>query len=225
MTYGTVMHHIVDGKKIHIPREKWDVFYKPSPPNKETISGAPVGGDEPNFEEAKEIMRGAFVPDNVDDQGLDHGPLWIQVLDELGIYPASVNGIPRAERQTGWNEALMKASSRMCELISERHKSPRPAIPGLQEAIDVVAEYQQLRQRYGFTKKITQHISVVLEAARRYADEAARQSGVPEGYVCVPREPTEAMCDAGMNAKDVLGERTSRIKYRAMIAAARDGRD
>jgi len=45
----------------------------------------------------------------------------------------------------------------------------RPAIPGLQEAIDVVAEYQQLRQRCGFTKKITQHISVVLEAARRYA--------------------------------------------------------
>ena len=54
----------------------------------------------------------------------------------------------------------------------------RPAIPGLQEAIDGVAEYQQLRQRCGFTKKITQHISVVLEAARRYA----ALPHCPDGY-------------------------------------------
>lgn len=33
MRFGNVMHEIMpDGSKRHIPRELWDVFYKPNPP-------------------------------------------------------------------------------------------------------------------------------------------------------------------------------------------------
>lgn len=95
-------------------------------------------------------------------------------------------------------------------------KSP-PEIEGLDEAIDGVAEYQQLRQRCGFTKKITQHISVVLEAARRYA----ALPHCPDGFVCVPRVPNQKMCQAGY---ETLGWKDGSCMYEhiwnAMIAAA-----
>lgn len=36
LKHGNVMHRINEkGEKEHIPREKWDVFYKPEPKDRE----------------------------------------------------------------------------------------------------------------------------------------------------------------------------------------------
>jgi len=110
------------------------------------LAGAPVGGEEPSIVE----------------------------LTKSSAYTCNFCGEPGDKVKyiiTGPMVNICNGCVDICNhLIAEAdEKSPAPAIPGLQEAIDVVAEYQQLRQRCGFTKKITQHISVVLEAARRYA--------------------------------------------------------
>lgn len=76
------------------------------------------------MEHAKEMMRGLFMPD-YDEEDVDHQILWMQVTDELGIYPASTVNRDgketfRTEWQDGWNEAIIKATKRMCELLHEK---------------------------------------------------------------------------------------------------------
>lgn len=51
--------------------------------------------------------------------------LWMQVIDELGIYPMSVTGGPdayekRTEYMDGWNAALMQATNLMVKKLKER---------------------------------------------------------------------------------------------------------
>lgn len=51
--------------------------------------------------------------------------LWIQVIDELGIYPQSVTGgtgsyEKRTEFMEGWNAALMQATNLMVKKLRER---------------------------------------------------------------------------------------------------------
>lgn len=51
--------------------------------------------------------------------------LWMQVIDELGIYPQSVTGgagayEQRTEFMDGWNAALMQATSLMVKKLRER---------------------------------------------------------------------------------------------------------
>ncbi len=45
---------------------------------------------------------------------------------------------------------------------------------------------------------------------------------VPDGWVLVPREPTEAMLEAGNHARDprLTVEENSRATYRAMLSAS-----
>lgn len=108
----------------------------------------------------------------------------------------------------GWNDAI---DACIAVLSAEE-------IEGLDEAIDGVAEYQQLRQRCGFTKKITQHISVVLEAARRYA----ALPHCPDGFVCVPREPTEEILTAAL-FQGKWPTRESFDNFYALLIAAAEG--
>lgn len=93
--------------------------------------------DEVDFENAKEIMKGAFVPD-YDEDGIEHQKLWMQVTDELGIYPKAVvkEGIrkERTEWQNGWNAAVLKATSRMCDLL--RNAKPAPVV----DVFDLIRE-------------------------------------------------------------------------------------
>lgn len=77
-----------------------------------------------DFERAKDMMRGAFMPD-YEENGVESQVLWQQVIDELGIYPAAVvrkdgTKIKRTEWQDGWNSAVMTAINRMIALLKEK---------------------------------------------------------------------------------------------------------
>lgn len=67
------------------------------------------------------------------------------------------------------------------------------------------------------------HGSIVEEALEHYSQ--ALQAQCPEGWVCVPREPTDEMCRAGGSAKmfgieDIVGFLTASRCYTTMISAA-----
>lgn len=113
----------------------------------------------------------------------------------------------------------------------------RPAIPGLQEAVASDGELGQVAKSLahaivfgtgdGWQKAIGEAISFLSKL------QAACQSGVPDGYVVVPIEPTEEMQNAaredyyimGGGEPEILSREIARDVYRAMISAARDGRD
>ena len=63
-------------------------------------------------------------------------------------------------------------------------------------------------------------------ANQRTSDLLAHLRTQPEGYVLVPVEPTLAMCEAGRDANPLQFSITSdsRLIYKAMIAAAQEGK-
>lgn len=98
----------------------------------------------------------------------------------------------------------------------------RPAIPGLQEAVEALEKctsYPLVDPDGNETGQMAfaldvpwEHYEIILQAAR--------QSGVPEGYVIVPREPTEEMIDA-WNLQDKYHDSFFGMEnYKAMISAA-----
>ena len=48
---------------------------------------------------------------------------------------------------------------------------------------------------------------------------------IPEGYVLVPKEPTETMCDAGWNCYDKNNDCSVGDIYKDMITAAQGGKE
>ena len=55
------------------------------------------------------------------------------------------------------------------------------------------------------------------------AYEAGKRDAIPEGWVLVPKDPTEAMCVAYTKCKTVSGEKWAKHQWAAMLAAAPKG--
>jgi hypothetical protein len=98
----------------------------------------------------------------------------------------------------------------------------RPAIPGLQEAqFEKALKFLEESSLDGCHHHMQRgSTEAAIKTVREYA---ARQSGVPDGWVMVPIEPTEDMVLAAVDCR--FKDQNSRAIYKAMISAARDGRD
>jgi len=113
---------------------------------------------------------------------------------------------------SGWNDCIDDLLKRNF-LAGAPVGGDRPAIPGLQEAIERREKLLATKRTLGHENRgIHTEGDPIFEAAKLYA---SCQSGVPDGYVCVPREPTEAMLDA--IADQPYGANAA---YEKLIAAA-----
>lgn len=105
----------------------------------------------------------------------------------------------------------------ICDAIyaSYRHAQPAQVVPSFEEWLSAAN-----RKPLGWVKDAMRE---AYDACRSAMLQAGISAVIPDGYVMVPKEPTQAMC-AAFNDSD-YGRKSLRERYVAMLAAAQQPQD